>query len=108
MSQTERAQKRLLFLEKLAREGSTDALALYGLAMEYKTAGRTEDALGAFINLRALHPDYVAMYLMCGEALSKALRTEEARAWLEEGLVVARRKGETHAVGELESALATL
>jgi tetratricopeptide (TPR) repeat protein len=108
MLPAERAQKRLLFLEKMMLEGATDALALYGLAMEYKTVGRVEEAVATFTKLRDLHPDYVAMYLMCGETLSKSGRTDEARAWLERGLETARRKGETHAAGELESALATL
>ena len=35
-------------------------------------------------------------------------RTEDARSWLEAGVKEARKKGDGHALGELESALATL
>jgi hypothetical protein len=55
-----------------------------------------------------MKPDYVAMYLMCGQMLETAARADEAREWLEAGIAQARQKGDGHAVSELESALATL
>jgi predicted Zn-dependent protease len=100
--------KRLAFLEKLTGEGSTDPLAWYGLAMEYRKLERWDDALTSFTALRDKNPDYVAMYLMCGQMLEGAGRRDEARAWMEAGVVRARAKGDSHALGELESALATL
>jgi predicted Zn-dependent protease len=102
------SDKRLQFLEDLVAKGSTDAMPLYGLAMEYKTRGRIEDSLRIFMQLRAAHPDYVAMFLMAGELLSKAGRAPEARVWLEAGIVSARKAGNSHALGELEGALAGL
>jgi predicted Zn-dependent protease len=100
--------KRLMFLEKMTADGSTEAMAWYGLAMEYKSAGRAADALAAFAKLRELHPKYVAMYLMCGTLLAGEGRKEEARAWLETGIATAKASGDTHAVGELETAISTL
>lgn len=100
--------KRLLFLESLTQKGSTDPLAWYGLAMEYKGLARIDDALGAFRTLREKHPDYVAMYLMCGGMLGDAGRKDEAREWLEAGIAAAKAKGDAHALGELTSALANL
>jgi predicted Zn-dependent protease len=96
--------KRLAYLEKITSEGSTDPFAWYGLALEYKTLGRIDDALRTFETLRKSKPDYVAMYLMCGDMLRAAGR-EGAREWLEAGIVTARAKGDSHALGELESAL---
>ena len=100
--------KRLAFLEKVTREGSTDPMAWYGLAMEYRKLERWDEALQTFSALRASHPDYVAMYLMCGQMLAEASRTDEAREWLDTGLGAARAKGDSHAVSEIESALSTL
>ncbi len=100
--------KRLAFLEKITAGGSTDPMAWYGLAMEYRTAGRHDEALQTFTTLRTQTPDYVAMYLMCGVMLEGLARVDEAREWLEAGIVAAKKKGDTHAVGELESALGTL
>jgi predicted Zn-dependent protease len=102
------SEKRLTFLEDLTKKGSTDALAWYGLAMEYKARGRVDDAMTAVEKLKTLHPDYVAMYLMAGEALSKAGRAPDAKAWLEAGIACAKKVGNSHALGELESALAGL
>jgi predicted Zn-dependent protease len=97
--------KRLLFLEKATRDGSTDPMAWYGLAMEYKALGRHDEALAAFTTLRERSPDYVAMYLMCGTMLAGLSRRDEARGWLEAGVEVAARARNAHAEGELRTAL---
>jgi predicted Zn-dependent protease len=100
--------KRLAFLEKLTAGGSDDPMAWYGLAMEYRTLGRVDEALKTFEALRAKTPDYVAMYLMCGEMLKDKGDTESARAWLTAGVATATQKRDTHALGELETALGSL
>ena len=100
--------KRLAFLEKMTASGSDDPLAWYGLALEYRTLERYDEALTTFAALRSKKPDYVAMYLMCGQMLDKLARKDEAREWLEAGMAAARAKGDSHALGELESALSTL
>lgn len=102
------SSKRLAVLEKMTAAGSKDPFAWYGLAMEYSGLGRTEDALATFEKLRALDPSYVAMYLMCGTMLAKATRTDEARAWLTAGIAAAQAKGDSHALSELQDALAGL
>jgi predicted Zn-dependent protease len=100
--------KRLAFLEKLTAEGSEDPMAWYGLAMEYRKLARLDEALQTFSALRTKKPDYVATYLMAGQMLAGAGRTDEAREWMEAGVEAARAKGDTHARGELEEALAAL
>ena len=100
--------KRLLFLEKMTAAGTDDPLAWYGLAMEYRNAERFDEALRTFETLRAKKPDYVAMYLMCGQMLDAQNKKDDARAWLVAGAEHARKKGDTHALGEIESALAAL
>jgi predicted Zn-dependent protease len=102
------ANKRLAFLEKVTAEGTEDPLAWYGLAMEYRKLERWDESLQTFTALRTRKPDYVALYLMCGQMLSEAGRKEEAREWLESGMTAARAKGDAHALSELESALSTL
>jgi predicted Zn-dependent protease len=98
--------KRLIMLEKLTSEGSKDPFHWYALALEYAGQGRIEDALATFKGLRDIDPVYVPMYLMCGTMLAKAGRPFEAEAWLAEGIDAARRKGDQHALSELEEALA--
>ena len=100
--------KRLAFLQKTTAEGSTDPLAWYGLAMEYRKLSRWDEALQTFTALRNMNAEYVAMYLMCGQMLEGIARHDEAREWLEAGIAQARRKGDSHALSELESALDAL
>ena len=100
--------KRLAFLQKLTAEGSEDPLAWYGLAMELRKLERWDESLQAFNTLRSRKPDYVPVYLMCGQMLEQLGRVDEAREWLERGIEQADARGDTHAKGELESALATL
>jgi predicted Zn-dependent protease len=100
--------KRLEFLLKMTSGGNEDPFVWYGLAMEYRSLQRFDDALSTFEALRERTPDYVPMYLMCGQMLESMGRAEEARGWLSSGIEHAGKKGDTHAVSELESALATL
>jgi predicted Zn-dependent protease len=100
--------KRLDFLVKLTSSGKADAFAWYGLAMEYRSLERHDEALAAFESLRSRTPDYVPMYLMCGQMLEKVGRLDDARAWLTAGIDAAQKKGDAHAASELESALAAL
>ncbi len=102
------SEKRLAMLEKLTKGGSKDPFAWYGLALEYKGLGRMDDALTTFTTLRAQSPDYVAMYLMCGQMLAEHSRTDDARNWFEAGIEAARAKRDSHALSELEGALAAL
>jgi predicted Zn-dependent protease len=93
-------------LEKMVEGGTSDPFPRYALGLEYAGIGRVDDALRTFNTLKAQSPDYVPMYLMCGTMLLKAGRAEEGRAWLSEGIGVARSKGDAHALSELEEALA--
>jgi hypothetical protein len=97
-----------LYLEKVTAAGTDDPMPWYALAMEYRTLGRHDEALQTFTTLRTRKPEYVPMYLMCGQMLEGLGREDDARAWLEAGAAAARTKGDTHALGELESALAAL
>jgi predicted Zn-dependent protease len=100
--------KRLEVLLKMTARPDADSFAWYALALEYKGLGRIDDAYSAFEALRAKDENYVPMYLMCGTMLIEAHRREPAKEWLTAGLAVARKKGDAHAAGEIEGALATL
>jgi tetratricopeptide (TPR) repeat protein len=100
--------KRLAFLEQHVQSAGADSFAFYGLGMEYRKEGRVDDAIATFEKLKTKDPDYVPLYLMAGQTLIDAARPDEARSWLQAGVAVASRKHDSHALGELESALALL
>jgi tetratricopeptide (TPR) repeat protein len=100
--------KRLAMLEQLTTSGGADAFAWYALALEYRKEQRIDDAMRTFQALREREADYLPMYLMAGQVLTEVGRHDEARVWLEEGVVLARSKGDTKTLGELEDALADL
>ena len=99
---------RLELLERMVAQGPKDPFPYYGLALEYRSASRNEDALRAFADLRARFPDYVPQYLMAGQLSLQQGLAKEAREWFEAGIQAARSKGDGHALGELQSALAGL
>ena len=101
-------QKRLQVLLKMTSREGADSFAWYALALEYKSLGLFDDAFSTFAKLRQKDEDYLPMYLMCGTMLIEANRRDEAREWLTAGVGAARAKGDTHAAGEIEGALASL
>jgi hypothetical protein len=100
--------KRLEFLLKATGSDGSDPLPWYMLAMEFRSLSRHDEALETFEKLRLRSPEYVPMYLMCGQMLETMGRVEDARVWLSAGIDVARKRGDGHALGELEGALAAL
>lgn len=92
-------------LTEFLKANPGDAFALYGLAMEYSTAGDTERALEEFGRLLEMHPDYSNGYFMAAQVLERTGRTAEAKKMLEEGIESARRTGNKHALSEMTGML---
>jgi hypothetical protein len=99
--------KRLAMLEKLTSSAQADSFAFYCLGMEYRKEGRVDDAVGTFEALRGRDAGYLPMYLMAGQMLREAARNAEATTWLKQGIELATQKGDSKALGELESELAS-
>jgi predicted Zn-dependent protease len=100
--------KRLAFLEQTTRAGGADSFAWYALALEYRKEQRFDDAVQTFEALRSKDPGYLALYLMAGQTLVEAGRAADASTWLTEGIAIARERGDSKTLSELESALADL
>ena len=99
---------RIDVIKKIAASQPNDPFPQYGLAMEYKNAGHADEAHAAFAALEDKWPEYVAAYLMHGNLLASMHKLADARAVYEKGITAARKKGDAHALGELESALQNL
>lgn len=100
--------KRLEMLLKMRDAKSEDPFVHYGLALEYKSLGRTDEALATFASMREKFAGYVPQYLMAAQILTAQSRNDEARTVITAGIEAARKARDSHAAGELESALAAL
>jgi tetratricopeptide (TPR) repeat protein len=100
--------KRLLYLEKITGDGSTDPFHWYCLAQEYRSQEKNDDAVRTFDKLAEMAPDYVPMFLTAGQLLEKMGKVDDAKSWLDKGIAAAKKKGDSHALGELESARSLL
>jgi tetratricopeptide (TPR) repeat protein len=94
-------------LKKFIAARPADPFPRYGLAQEYKNAGRFEEARAEFETLMRDHPDYTAAYLHAGNVMIELGRRAEARAIFERGVEVCGRRGDGHAMSELEGALSS-
>jgi hypothetical protein len=82
-----------------------DPFPRYGLAMELKNLKRFDEARAEFDELERRFPDYVPQYLMHLNMLVEMKQIAAARALGARGLEAARRKGDMHALGELQGAV---
>lgn len=78
----------------------------YALALEYKNGNRFVEAREEFAVLMRDHADYVASYLHAGNTHLALGDRAAARETFARGIEAATRKGDAHARGELEAALA--
>lgn len=95
-------------LESLIARFPDKPFPRYGLAMEYKKAGRFDDAVAQFQAALKLDPNYVAAFMHCGIALRDAGRTDEAKQTLRDGLEVAQKINNGHAASEISGLLAEM
>jgi predicted Zn-dependent protease len=100
--------KRLQMLEAMIAKGTTDPFVRYARALELRGLGQLEAAYDAFVELRGLHPRYVPTFLMAGQVAISLGRSDDARAWLSDGVIIAREEGDEHARSELQQALDAL
>ncbi|MBK9254954.1 MAG: hypothetical protein IPM42_05655 [Saprospiraceae bacterium] len=97
-------QSRLEKLQNMLIENPEDSFIRYALAKEYEQSGSLELALKEFLHLSAHDPDYVGMYYHLGHLYLKLDDTENALSTFEEGILVAKRLHDFHALSELNSA----
>ena|SRR5688500_7127769 len=99
---------RIATFKSFISRSPADPFPRYGLAMEHKGQGQLAEAWAVFAELLEKFPDYVPTYLMAGGTLVALGRRDEAADIYRRGIETAGKKGDSHAKGELESALAEL
>jgi Tfp pilus assembly protein PilF len=99
---------RIAQLRTFVEARPTEPFPRYALALELKGKGDVASAVVELQELLRRTPDYLAAYLQLGLLLQTLGRNGDARATLSSGQELASRKGDTHTLSELTSALETL
>lgn len=89
-------------------ESPDDVFLHYSLAMELRKSGEVEQGREAFAKVREIDPDYVPAYFQEGQLLAEADQRDAAAEILKQGIAVAQRVGDDHALGEMREFLETL
>lgn len=95
-------------IESMLKQSPNDTFLLYGLAMEYLKEGETAEGIARLKHVADVNPNYPAAYFQLGQILSQEGEIEEAKDWLERGIVVAQKVGDGHAAGEMQQFLMML
>jgi predicted Zn-dependent protease len=101
---------RIEMLTQFIEASPGDPFPRYGLAIELRNTGRLDEAERTFAELLAKFPDYTPAYLHAGGVLVALGKRDEASQVYRAGMEACGRKRppDTHALGELQAALATL
>jgi thioredoxin-like negative regulator of GroEL len=105
---TDQKKTRRQVLEEFVQKSPGDAFSRYGLAMECMSTGDAPAAIVNFDLLLKQHADYVPAYLMYAQLLVREDRADDAKQILTAGIAAADKKGDQHAVAEMEALLADI
>lgn len=99
---------RLAKIEERLRVTPDDVFLNYSHAMELAKEDNLAPCRTAFARLRALDPDYVPAYFQEAQILARHGETSAARCIIQDGIAVARRVNDTHALREMTEFLESL
>ena len=95
-------------IEAMLAEDPGDTFLRYSLAMELDKEGENDASLATLGELSRGDPPYIAAFFMAAKQLVRLKRTEEARAFLRDGIEAARSQGDAHAAAEMSEYLMAL
>ncbi|WP_437201552.1 tetratricopeptide repeat protein [Planctomicrobium sp. SH664] len=99
---------RLDKIRTLLADTPNDVFLNYTYAMELAKGGDLTQIREAFRKTLELDPNYVPAHFQFGQALAARGEIDDARRVLENGVEVARRVGDSHALGEMTEFLESL
>jgi len=100
--------ERLEKLHKLLERDPNDPFVLYGIALEHKKLGDANSAIEFLDRTIAADSGYCYAYYQKGQVQEMLGDAAAARETYQKGIAAAKSKGDDHAAGEIEAALAML
>ena len=98
---------RLAQLSQLLAQSPQDPFLLFAIAKEHEKLGDVAEALRHYELLRTANPDYVGLYYHLGK-LQMRTNPDAAAETYREGIAIAQKMGDFHALAELKGALLEL
>ena len=92
-------------LRRMLERTPDDPFLLYGVALEYKKSNDLQNALDYLDRALGADPGYCYAYYQKGQVYESQGDLESARRVYREGMEAARKKGDAHALSEIEGAL---
>lgn len=100
--------KRLPYLLQLLESSPTDSFVLFAIAKEYENAADPAQALSYYKKLHDTDPAYVGLYYHLGKLYEQQQDAGNAISTYKQGIEVARKVSDFHALSELQGALLNL
>lgn len=96
---------RLEQLLEMLKAEPQDAFLRYAVALEYEAAGNIAEAISRIESLLSDNPDYLGAFYQLGQYYEMTGQPDRASIIYERGIELARQKGNTKTLGELQTAL---
>ncbi len=95
---------RLQQLTGMLKEDPNDEFLLFAIAQEYTKLEQLETAIDHYNQLKNMNPEYVGLYYHLAAAYAELELVKEAARTYEEGILIAQKLGDQHALSELMNA----
>ena len=91
-------------LEEMIAQDPKDEFVLFALAQEYGKTGDYPQAITYYTRLKDINPDYVGLYYHLAAVYVATEESEEALKTYNNGIKVAKKLNDLHALAELRNA----
>lgn len=95
-------------LLEFLKEDPEDGFVRFALAKEYEKLGTLKKALDTYLELKTFDADYVGLYYHLGGLYEILNQKKDALMTYEEGIAVAKKLADFHALSELHNAKTNL
>ncbi|MDX1685604.1 MAG: tetratricopeptide repeat protein [Saprospiraceae bacterium] len=96
--------ERMEHIKSMLAAEPKDEFLHYAMAQEYQKNEQYQEAIEWYNKLKELNPDYVGLYYHLAECLAKSGAKSEAMGVYDQGIEVAARLQDLHALSELKNA----
>lgn len=94
--------ERLTQLQGFLESQPDDSFILFAIAKEYEGSDQLTKAEEQYLHLKSVDPDYVGLYYHLGQLQEELDKPEDAMSTYIEGIEIAKKLKDQHALSELQ------